>query len=209
MECDLCHRGHDPQRLPFLCAVDARNRIYEGRMKNLQLVMENESLQTQINELLSETAKPNMDTMDTAQARQSMVEEKTDQIIAAADKLRDEIKAARDEVQARKKAIARRRSDLASVSEGLAERRAKQQKDVEKSIQMRSYRWSQDAEDGSRTRTFLCSEAARLYGLKRVQVEGSQGDEFRIGGVPIPDLTSLNSEFRPLFDACLYPGVFS
>ncbi|KAL7791312.1 UV radiation resistance protein and autophagy-related subunit 14 domain-containing protein [Trichoderma ceciliae] len=194
MECDICHHPHDAQGRPFLCAVDARNRIYEGRMRHLQLMLSNETLKTQINELLVDTAKPNKHSWDEALSRKEAAEQKTDQILAAADKLRDEIKAARDEIQARKAALARRRSDLASVSAGLEERRTKQLKEVEKSIHMLKFRWSQSAEDTASTRAFLCTEAVRLYGLRRVPKKGSTGRyEYSLGRIPIVDLTSMDS----------------
>ncbi|KAM0262916.1 hypothetical protein ACHAQJ_001509 [Trichoderma viride] len=194
MECDICHHPHDAQRRPFFCAVDARNRIYEGRTRHLQLMLDNETLKAQIDDLLADTAKPNKQTWDEAISHREAAEQKTDQILAAADKLRDEIKTARDEIQARKAALARQRSDLASVSAGLAERRTKQLKDVEKSIHMLKFRWSQSAEDMASTRAFLCTEAVRLYGLKRITKKGSNGRyEYNLGRIPIVDLTSMDS----------------
>lgn len=195
MECDICHHPHDAQRRPFLCAVDARNRIYEGRMKHLQLVLDNESLKAQIDELLDDAAKPNKHALDEIIAHRDAAEQKTDQILAAADRLRDDIQAARDEIQARKAAIARRRSDLVSVSAGIAERRAKQLREVEKSISMLKFRWSQSAEDMASTRGFLCTEAVRLYGLKRIAKKGVTGRyEYYLGKIPIVDLTSMDCE---------------
>ncbi|KAL7939664.1 UV radiation resistance protein and autophagy-related subunit 14 domain-containing protein [Trichoderma chlorosporum] len=193
MECDICHRPHDAQRRPFLCAVDARNRIYDGRMKNLQLMLDNDTLKAQINELLADT-RPSKHTWDEAVARKEAAEQKTDQILAAAEQLRGDIKAARDEIQARKAALARRKSNLASVSAGLAERRTKQLKDVEKSVNVLKFRWSQIAEDTASTRTFLCAEAVRLYGLRRVAKKGVTGRyEYSLGRVPIVDLNSMDS----------------
>lgn len=208
MECDICHRPHDAQRRPFLCAVDARNRIYEGRMKNLQLIIENDTLKAQINELLADNTRPNKHSLDEVISHKQAAEQKTDQILAAAEQLRGDIRAARDEIQARKAALARRKSDLASVSAGLAERRTKQLKDVEKSISVLKFRWSQTAEDTASTRTFLCAEAVRLYGLKRVAKKGITGRyEYSLGRVPIVDLTSMDCESSPCF--LLFPMLLS
>ena len=192
MECDICHRGHDAKRLPFLCAVDARNQIYESRIKYLQLVIENEDLQDQAGDSKEDTTSPSKDLLDSLQAQQRSAEDRTTQILAAADKLRNDIKAAKEEIQVRKAALGRRKSDLASVSEGLAERRTRQQNDVEKSIGMLKYRWNRSAEDMAKTRTFLCKEAARLYGLKRSRKGSSQRYEYHIGRVPVVDLTAMN-----------------
>lgn len=193
MDCDVCNRSHDTKRLPFLCAVDARNHIYEGRIKNLHLLIENEGLQKQISDLLVDTTVPSKDRKDSLQSQQRMAEDRTTQILAAADKLRNDIKAAREEIKAKKAALSRRRSDIAAVSNGLMERRVKQQKEVERATNMSKYRWSQTAEDMSRTRSFLCMEAARLCGLKRVNKPSPNQYEYHLGGLPVVDLTSMNS----------------
>lgn len=176
-------------------------------MKNLQLMIENDTLKAQINELLADT-RPNKHSLDEAISHKQAAEQKTDQILAAAEQLRGDIRAARDEIQARKAALARRKSDLASVSAGLAERRTKQLKDVEKSISVLKFRWSQTAEDTASTRTFLCAEAVRLYGLRRVAKKGITGRyEYSLGRVPIVDLTSMDCEFSPCF--LLFPMLLS
>ncbi|KAF7559389.1 hypothetical protein G7046_g4766 [Stylonectria norvegica] len=193
MECDICCRGHHPSRLPFVCAVDARNSIYEGRIKNLQLLIENEDLQKQIGALLADTPTSTQSDAVSLLSQQRMAEDKTTQILASADRLRNEIQAAKDEIQARKAALARRRSDVASVSDGISDHRSRQHKTVERAAQMVKYRWSQSAEDMTRTRSFLCMEAARLYGLKRVR-KGSAGRyEYQLGKVAVVDLTTMST----------------
>ncbi|KAH7155529.1 UV radiation resistance protein and autophagy-related subunit 14-domain-containing protein [Dactylonectria estremocensis] len=193
MDCDICNRSHDTKRLPFLCTVDARNQIYEGRIKNLHLLIENAGLQKQLSDLLADPTLPTANRKDSLQAQQRLAEDRTTQILAAADKLRDGIKAAREEIKAKKTAITRRRSDIAAVSNGLMERRAKQQKEVERTTSIFKYRWSQTAEDMSGTRAFLCREAAHLCGLKRVNKGSPDQYEYHLGGLPIVDLTDMNS----------------
>lgn len=191
MDCNICHRGHDARRLPFLCAVDARNQVYEGRMKTVQLLLENDTLQQQIQDVVGDESKPSLVALDLARSKKLLAEDETGRILAAAGKLRDDIKAAHDEIKARKAALERRKSDLASVSEGLSDRRAKQQKEVSKTSQGLQKRWSTDAEYLSRTRAFLCLEAARLYGLKRTK--GSNGRyTYHLGKIPVVDLASMN-----------------
>lgn len=192
MECDICHRGHDAQRLAFLCAVDARNSLYEGRMQNLQLILENEVLQNQVNDFSAESTSEGKDAFDLSLAQHGVAEDRTNQIVATANKLRDEIEAAREEIRTRKAALARRRSDLASVSHGLAERRMRKQQELDKSAQMVKFRWSQRAEATANTRAFLCTEAIRLYGLKRSRKGSSGRYEYQIGRVPIVDLTAMD-----------------
>ncbi|KAF4125087.1 hypothetical protein GMORB2_3926 [Geosmithia morbida] len=215
MECDICQRGHHPKRLPFLCAVDARNQAYEDRIKHLQVLIDNDDLRRRIQNMLSDkseqqqqqqqpssnntniistTSASAADALERARGQQFMAEERTTRILEAADKLKSDIKSARDEVQARKADLARRRSDLASISSGLKERRAQQQRDVEVKIKITRFRWSQSAEEMASTRAFLCQEAAGLYGLSRTPRPGSKGKfEYQIGRVPVVNLMDMNS----------------
>ncbi|KAG6055870.1 hypothetical protein E4U17_002682 [Claviceps sp. LM77 group G4] len=187
MECSICCRRHDSQKLPFLCTVDARNHIYQGRLKNLQVILENESLRAQFD-------KPYTDhSPATSLAQKCLTEDRAEQILAAAQKLREEIKAARDEIRRRKEALARRRSDFASASDGLVQRRVKQQQELDKSIQVLRFRWAQKAEVTANTRAFLCTEAVKLYGLRRTKRTGSGRYDYHLGRVPIFDLTAMDS----------------
>ncbi|KOS18872.1 hypothetical protein ESCO_000243 [Escovopsis weberi] len=194
MECGICCRHHDALRNPFLCPVDARLKIYDSRLKQLSILLENEAFQGRIHSLADDTARPTAYTRQETLAEQFLAEQRTDQILQAADRLRVEIKAARDEVRARKASLARRKSDLASVAAGLAERRAKQQKEMEKSIGMVKFRWAQSTEDMAATRAFLCTEAVRLYGLRRSTKKATTGRyEYFLGKVPVVDLTAMDT----------------
>lgn len=216
MDCDICHRGHDAQKLPFLCAVDARNSLYEGRMKILYAVLENEHLSKQVNDTSATNTKnsTNLSTVELSLAQQRMSEDRTDQILAAAERLREEIKAAREEIRGRKAALARRKADLAAVSDGLVQRRFKQQQELDKSAQVLRFRWAQAAEATANTRAFLCTEAIRLYGLRRAKKTSSGRYEYQLGKAPIIDPTAMDcmrihpSSFcLPLF--CLLHDYFS
>lgn len=204
MDCDICHRSHDAKRLPFLCTVDARAALYDGRIENVMALIENEDLQKQISDLLDETNAPTKDRKDALQAQQRTAEDRTTQILAAADKLRNDIKAAKEEIQTRRAALSRRKSDIAAVSDGLIERRVKRQKSVERETGMHKYRWTKCADELARTRSFLCIEAAQLYGLKRIKEGSPSKYEYYLGGIPVVDLTAMNCELRHLFSKLLY-----
>ncbi|KAG6004730.1 hypothetical protein E4U21_000822 [Claviceps maximensis] len=194
MECCICHRRHDAQKLPFLCTVDARNHIYQGRLKNLQVVLENETLRGQIDQSSADSSvTTSLGSSEKSLARQCIMENHTDQILAAAQKLRGEIQAAREEIRGRKEALTRRRSDFASASDGLVQRRVKQQQEIDKSAQVLRFRWAQKAEVTANTRAFLCSEAVRLYGLRRTRRAGSACYDYHLGRVPIFDLAAMDS----------------
>ncbi|RDA86018.1 hypothetical protein CP532_4690 [Ophiocordyceps camponoti-leonardi (nom. inval.)] len=194
MECDICSRSHDGHRLPFLCAVDARNQIYQSRLQYLQAVLENERLRSEANNLTDEQASPpTKEVLEDLRSRRLLLEDRTDDILAAADKLRSEIRAARDEVKAAKLALARRRSDLESVGEGVRERRASQLREVEAATQTLRFRWSKSAQDMACTRAFLCNEAIRLYGFRRSKKTSSGRYDYQIARVPVVDLASMHS----------------
>lgn len=195
MECSICHRRHDAQKMPFLCPVDARNNIYQGRMKNLQLILEIETLKGQIDKSSADSSASSSGGLEQSLARQCLTEDRADQILAAAQKLREEIKAAREEIRSRKAALARRRSDFASVSDGLVQRRVKQQQELDKSAQMLRFRWAQKTEATANTRAFLCTEALKLYGLGRTKEGGSGRYNYHLGKVPIIDLAGMDCVF--------------
>lgn len=213
MECGICHREHHPQRLPFLCAVDARNSIYEPRISHLQLLVQNESLRRQVDEDLGLSHRHPFDArtktaLDASNARTNLIEDRTSQILAAADALRNEIKAARDEIRAKKSALERRRSELASTSEGLKESRQRRLASLRKSTDELKVKWDGTAGELSESRKFLCLEAASLFGLKQVPAGvgpslHSRHVEYYLGQVPITDLTDLNGNLSPL-----YPSVY-
>jgi chromosome segregation ATPase len=186
--------------------VDARNQLYDGRVQHATSLIENDNLEQQINALLSsaQTGRERTASSDNVRvanwkSEQATAVETTAQIIAQADKLKAEVDAARIEIKDRKDGLARRKSDLAAVSEGIAARRNRLVEDIERSVQMSKYKWNRSADAMAATRAFLCEEAARLYGLRQIR-KGNQ-KRFEIGGVEIIDLHALNSKFDvPLHD---------
>lgn len=193
MSCHVCLRGHDAKKLPFLCPTDARNRTYEERLRILQLLVENEALSNQVNDLLSQSSA-----VHAGASAQTLADDSTKHILASADKVRQDIKAAKEEVKQRRAAIAARRSELSAASQGVSDRRLKQQRDVEKSTQVYNFRWSQSAEDMAGTRAFLCREAVKLYGLRRVRKPGSGRYDYFLGRLPIVDLSNMECRFYEL-----------
>ena len=179
-------RGHDAQKLPFLCPVDARNYIYSDRIRNSQLLVENESLRSEINTLMDGT-----EAVDTSAAAQTLADAGTRQLLDSADRVRRQIRDAKEEIRQRRAAISARRSQLATASHGVSDCRLKDQRDVEKSTQMFNFRWSQSAEDMAGTRAFLCREAVKLYGLKRTRKGGSGRYEYMLGKLPVVDLRDI------------------
>jgi hypothetical protein len=200
MQCDICFRTGGKE---YLCPTDARNLLYESRIQNARILLEKEALEKEVTDILSNATSdeatntttkepPNRSDISLLGAEKGQTEDRTQQIIAHADELRVKIERARDEITKKKAVLARRKAELASAQSGTEARRSRQLEEVEKSIRMTKYKWNQSHSTTASSRTFLCGEAAKLYGLKRTRKNGSL-EEYKIGGVSIMDLKSLNS----------------
>ncbi|RDL42495.1 Uncharacterized protein BP5553_02474 [Venustampulla echinocandica] len=182
--------------------MDARNQLYEGRVQNARVLLENDSLQREVAALIpdseteeqkdSSAASDNRHTVDAIFGERDEAVDRTQQIIAHADELRMKVEQARKEAATKKAHLARRKSDLASASNGAEARRARQLEDVEKSTRMTKYNWNKVHASHASSRTYLCGEAAKLYGLRRVKKSGGQED-YKIGPAsPAQIATSLS-----------------
>lgn len=220
MNCGICHRTHHAQKLPFFCAVDGRNRLYEGRIKHAKALIENEGLEQQINSMLSNPTPSVSDVpgaksvrIERIKSEEAQAADRTSQIIAQADRLRVEVEAAKREIEERKQKVARRKEDLVEASNGISARRSRQLEDTERSVQMFKYKWNRSFESMAATRSFLCMEAARLYGLRRVK----KSNKFELGGIEMIELPGMISMFPSRHDPppkltmsrCIARGCFN
>ncbi|KAK3394383.1 UV radiation resistance protein and autophagy-related subunit 14-domain-containing protein [Podospora didyma] len=198
MNCSICHRSHSAKKLPFLCAVDARNQLYDGRVEFAQALIQSEEVERQVNEALAtqadgtrQPASLSRAQIDRLKSEEEAVADRTRQIIAQADRLREEIVAAREEIEAKKDAIERKRSDLEILSSGSPAKRNRLREETERSLQRTRYKWNRSTDTMAATRAFLCEEAARLYGLR--QVKKGNVKRYEIGGVEIAELHAMNN----------------
>lgn len=198
MNCDICHRLHHPQKLPFLCAVDARNQLYASRIAHATALIENEALSGEISSVLTSLDPPSSDVaagktvyLGRLKSEEAQAADRTSQIIAQADKLRTEVEAARREIEERKKNNARRKTDLAEASNGIESRRSRHVDEAERAIQMTKYKWNRSFENMAATRSYLCMEAARLYGLHRIKKGNSV--KFELAGIEMIELPGMIS----------------
>jgi hypothetical protein len=209
MQCDICLRtgGH---KLPFLCPTDARNILYEPRVENVRILLEKDALNQQIiaitspknatgpSEEASESTSGETRTrwdIEVAQTERDISIDRTQEIIAQADRLRSKIEGAREEIARKKAIIARRKSELSSATNGLESRRNKQLEEIEKKAKMTKYKWNQLHGLTAQSRAFLCVETASLYGLRRLKVHDVW--EYTIAGAPIIDLRAMNNASAP------------
>ena len=209
MGCDICGRPQHPQRLPFLCPIDARNELYEPRMAHAVALIQNEKLEQQVNsELGALLNSKDTDTGNTRPAARIQLEtleterqeslQRTSDATARTKKIRRDLEATRKELGRQRELLRQRRSDLAAAANGTAARRQRMQADVERSISMTKYKWKQSYEAMTATRGFLCLEASRLYGLRRINErrgdEGSAGvTRYEIGGFEVVDPYNMNN----------------
>ncbi|KAI1649986.1 UV radiation resistance protein and autophagy-related subunit 14-domain-containing protein [Daldinia loculata] len=212
MNCDICQRMHHPSRLPFFCAVDARNELYERRIANARILMEAEELESRVTKQLSDNdasaGNPVNDRstrsyVENCISEERKAKERTEQIIATADKLREEVDAAKKEIQERKASIARKKSDLAAAAQGVSVRRNRELEETKKASKMAKYTWDREYDAMTQYRAALCMEVAKLYRLQRVRRGNPVRFEYKIGGIDIVDLHNLNSAQPELISASL------
>ncbi|KAJ8121051.1 hypothetical protein ONZ43_g2400 [Nemania bipapillata] len=184
MNCDICERAHHPKRLPFLCVVDARNALYEGRIANAKILIEAEAIEAQVNKLLSDSDVPS-GSPATPRLTRAYVENysseeykaraRTERIIESADRLREEVAAAKKQIEEKRAAIKRKKHDLVAASQGVAARRNREIEEARKAVKMTRYTWDREYEG-------MAQYKAALLRF-----------EYKIGGVDIIDLQNMNS----------------
>lgn len=202
MQCDICSRTGGA-KLPFLCPTDARNQLYHLRIKQAHVLIGNESLERQVNAITTKTAvddkaaaiktTANAWDVDVATAEKEAALDRTQQIIAAAADLRKKVDAARAEISRRKAILSRRKTELSSAQNGVEARRSRALEEATQMRKIKQYKWDQQHATTASSRAFLCSEAAKLYGLRRHQDSDLWHEDFGIGGVGIMDLRAMNS----------------
>ncbi|KAI1827173.1 hypothetical protein F4861DRAFT_494298 [Xylaria intraflava] len=214
MNCDICQRAYHPKRLPFLCVVDARNELYEGRVAHVNVLTETEAIEARVNKLLSDsgvgprppssaTHRPTRVSIENCASEEHKAKERTERIIATADKLRDEVAAAKKEIEERKAAIARKKSQLGATSQGLPARRNRELEAVRKATKMTKYTWDREYEAMTQYKAALCMEVAKLYRLQRVRRGNPVRFEYKIGGIDIIELPNMNNVQPGLLSASL------
>jgi flagellin-like hook-associated protein FlgL len=206
IHCDICFRPGS-RKLPFLCPTDARNQLYEPRLRHAQALLEKDALDKQISALGSQDAalgsakapatasetKTTIWDIDQTLAERGSAVDRTQQIIEKADELRASIEKARADIAKKKAKIASHKKELEKAENGLDARQKKQLEEVDKSTKMATYRWNHCHALTVQSRAFLCSEAAIFYGLQRLWAKDHWLDEYAIAGVKIVELKNLNS----------------
>lgn len=189
-----------------MCAVDARNQLYPVRIEIARVLLEKDALSKEVDvETFQASANGKRSTPPDSSSARSVVdhnitekelsEDRTLRIIAHADELRDKIKQAKAVRAAKKASVQRRRSELASAKNGFERPWQARIEEAEKSMKRTNFKWNKQNDMTADARTYLCCEAAKLYGLRNVRVKknGSLFEDYRIGGISIMDLRELNN----------------
>lgn len=176
--------------MPFLCAVDARNRLYPLRVQNARALIENEELERTVGEQEAGGSKKTY--LDRLKSDMAAANARTAEIMAQCERLKRQTEQTRKEVEKKKDVLARKESDLSAMSTGVAARRNRQLEETQESIRRIRFKWAACADTMASTRSFLCEEAARLFGLRQIRKGSSK--RYELGGVEIIDLHALNSE---------------
>jgi len=208
MQCDICHRTSN-FRLPFNCTTCARNALYGPRIQHTQVLLEAETLAQEVegNVTLSQSGQTHSDTLATPRdahptyaaerltAEQFVVEERAEAILAQADSLHKLTEELKDHITRKKAKLSERRSNLDAAIKRLSERPKSDPEPLEKGIKRTESHWDALHSKTAEARSFLCKEAAQLYGLQqRKRKKGTPGrDLYFIGGIIIYDLRELNS----------------
>lgn len=215
MQCDICSRT-ESSKLSFCCTTCARNSLYEPRLKNIQTLLEKEKLDRQVQATTGgpssrattgavvkdrrSGARPDQIAhqwaFEQAVDKSVRLEDRTHEVLGHVDFLRKEIQAGKADITRRRAYLAQRRSQVAAATDGLTERRAVVLESLSKNTRNTEKSWNGMHRDIVNARIFLCTEAAKLYGLRqrRRKRGGSIRDEYTIGGLAIVDLRDLNSK---------------
>ena len=212
MQCDICRRPPST-RLPFNCTNCARGALYDPRIQHAQALLEAESVGREVERNIGDS-QPFTDisykqvgspdshptfAIERTTAKRVVLAEQTEKIIAQAQILRHQIDDMQVFLAKQREEHVNRRSNLEAAKRRLYQRQSSDFEPLQKNIKRGHNHWDVLHAKTAESRTFLCKEAAFLYGLQQhKRKKGLLGrDSYYIGGLPIPNLRDLNSETNP------------
>ncbi|KAK6824260.1 hypothetical protein RU639_005334 [Aspergillus parasiticus] len=202
MSCHVCSRA-PTSRLKYLCPSCARNQLYQLRIENARILLENESLGQQINETVSSinilealSERPDSGHLSlkneghVAWPIQTIANEKTKSCLriklleSRTENLRLEIKNKKRNISEYKLTLAQRRSDAGSAKYQLAEREAAILSGIHNNAKRTDHLWHSLHSKTAEARIFLCREAAYLYNLRQKvkKKDGEVKEAYTVGG---------------------------
>lgn len=217
MDCDFCSRVSSP-KLPFYCVTCARNHLYGLRLENAKVLIDKERKSQEVGKTIESldslqkghsnrgdddqhTASPRW-LIENAKTRKAQSEERAQAMSQHSEVLKKQIQEMREEIKKRKAVLMQRRSDSDSVTHQIQARRSATIEAIEQNVKRKQQSWHSLHNKIAESRAFLCREAAKLHGLRQRKKRkgGEVREEYTIGGIPIVDLTDLNSMLAPCND---------
>lgn len=214
MQCDICQR---PQNIPlsFNCTSCARNELYGPRIQQAQVLLEAESIGHDVEKYVGNLGQSKVMSRSDAKSPEGhpaiAIERATADrlnLTEQTEKIMTQVKLVRDQTEDLKRLLAKKRSEnslrrstLEDATKLLAQRQSSGSGPVQENIKQTQERWDALHLKIVDARTFLCREAAQLYGLhQRRRRKGAQGrDLYYVGGLPTVDLRDLNSKTNNIF----------
>ncbi|KAF3403460.1 hypothetical protein F1880_009453 [Penicillium rolfsii] len=211
MSCLICNSAHSRQ--PFLCPTCARNRLYQLRLENAQVLLEKENLGRQIELAVSHEASQKSRSipsegsspvdhksspywaLQTISSRQTASTLRRENLAQHIEKLKEDLRAKKADISEREANLSRRRSDAESALYQLGERETTILTGVQNTTKRTEHLWHNLHSKTAEARIFLCREAAHLYGLRqKTSRKGNGRHSYVLGGIAIVDLKDMNGK---------------
>jgi hypothetical protein len=195
MECDIC--GTAGAVSPLHCVTCARSFLegprlglakvlidQDGVEKHVRAVIEgSEDRQSQHVSLVDSKGGLLVDRQECTnnielqrtKAETAEINERLGLIAEQADLLRGQMEATRKHIESQRAKNAQRKSDMSSATYGIDSRRANELDKVQQNVKRMDYKSDKVHHDTMEMRTYLCSTAARLAGLKMTKRRTKDG----------------------------------
>jgi hypothetical protein len=216
MECDIC--GTAGATAPLHCVTCARSFLEEPRLGLAKVLIDRDGVERHVRAVASEDSQSqhvslvdskggllvdrqectNNIELQRTQAETAEINERLGLIAEQANLLRAQMQAARNHIEAQRTVNAQRKSDMSSATYGIDSRRANELDKVQQNVKRMDYKSDKVHHDTMEMRTYLCSTAARLAGLKttkRRTKDGGVKETYNIGPgtrIRIYDLRDMN-----------------
>jgi hypothetical protein len=218
MECDIC--GTAGATAPLHCVTCARSFLEDPRLRLAKALIDQDGVEKQVKAVIEgseDRESQHVSLVDSkggllvdrqectnnielqrTQAETAEISDRLGLIADQADNLRAQMEAARKQIEAQRTANAQRKSDMSSATYGIDSRRANELDKVQQNVKRMDYKSNKVHHDTMEMRTYLCSTAARLAGLKmtkRRTKDGGVKELYTIGPgsrIRIYDLRDMN-----------------
>ena len=207
MQCDICHRLGSHQT-PLNCKFCAQATIYQGRLLLAQSLLENESLEKDVEQRITAARTPGKLSNGQeaeqccsslvavqASADQAASNQTTENILSHVKALREQIQHMKLDIAKKKANLARRRKEMAPANEELFNLQSTCKEPISREIKRVLHAWEDLHNRTAEQRLNRSAQTARLFSLQQHRRrKGTSGkDVYSIGFTPIPDLRELNS----------------